>query len=177
MKGFKVYPIDTVTGPVPAHSRRDFHTIYLLTGPRQLQCADQVIERNGTCLFFGTPYSITATPQIGYGCLFSEAFVQESGRTRIQEEWALFHNHPTRAFSLRDEQAVYLTSLFQKMLVEQHTAYRFKHELLRSYLQLVFHEAVRLRTPVPKRCFRYYFRQPGPAGELEIGRGRQRRSV
>lgn len=171
MKGFKVYQIDTAVDLEPTYSRRDFYTIYLLTGRRQLQYADQEIELDGTCLFFGTPHGTdssagAATRQTGYGCLFSEAFVQANGPVRSQVEWSLFRGNSACAFSLRDEQAVHLTGLFQKMLAEQQTAYLFKHELLRSYLQLVFHEVLRLRTPAPKRCFRYYFRQPGPAGAL-----------
>lgn len=174
MKGFKVYQIDTASGLDPAYSRRDFYTIYLLTGKRQLQNADQEIELDGTYLFFGIPHETGysgsgATRQKGYGCLFSEAFVKANGLVGSQVEWSLFRHNGACTFSLRDEQAVYLTGLFQKMLAEQQTAYLFKHELLRSYLQLVFHEVVRLRTPAPKRFFRYYFRQPKPAGVLSSG--------
>lgn len=50
------------------------------------------------------------------------------------------------------------------MLTEQQSDYRFKHELLRSYLHLILHEVTRL--PAPQRLFRYYFRLPGPAGGL-----------
>ena len=80
--------------------------------------------------------------------------MQANGLVGSQVEWSLFHHSGACTFSLRDEQAVYLTGLFQQILAEQQTGYLFKHELLRSYLQLVFHEVLRLRTPAPKRCFR-----------------------
>jgi len=180
MKGFKVYQVDTTINPVPASGRRDFYTLYLLTGPHQLSCADQAIELAGTRLYFGDPPRVDsskggATRQIGYACLFTEEFVQEGGHAGSREPWSVFHDNKTRAFSLRNEQAAYFASLFQKMLVEQQTAYLFKHELLRSYLQLVFHEALRLRGPAPKRFFRYYFQQPGQGGVLGTGRRRRRR--
>lgn len=172
MNGIKVCWIDTATGPVPAYSRRDLYTICLLTGPRQWQRADQAIERDGTCLLFGNPAEQgVAARQTGYTCRFTEAFFRESGPVVSPAQWALFNGHATRAFSLHDEQAAYLTSLFQKMLAEQQTPYLYKHELVRTYLQLVIHEALRLRTPAPRRIFRYYCQQPGPAGKLASGWG------
>jgi AraC family transcriptional activator of pobA len=180
MNGFKVCQIDTATSPVPTYSRRDFYTICLLTGPRQLQCADQAIALDGPCLFLGNPLGAgleqgEATRQTGYSCRFSAAFFQQSGPVVSQQQWALFSGPAPRAFSLGDEQATYITGLFQKMLAEQQSGYCFKHELLRSYLQLVLHEALRLRTPAPKRSFTYYFRQPGQEGVLDMGRGIRRR--
>lgn len=182
MKGFKVYQVDTTIKPVPASGRRDFYTLYLLTGPHHLSCADQTIESAGTRLFFGNPHGVEsldwgATRQTGYACLFTEEFVQESGHTGSRAPWSVLHGRKTRSFPLRNEQAAYFTSLFQKMLAEQQTAYLFKHELLRSYLQLVFHEALRLREAAPKRFFRYYFPQTGPDGVLSIGRRNRRRRL
>jgi hypothetical protein len=175
MNGFKVCQIDTATDPVPTYSRRDFYTICLLTGPRQLQRADQEIELDGTCLFLGNPQEATfssriATRQMGYSCRFTEAFFKQNGPVVSEQHWALFNGHLPRAFSLGNEQAAYLTGLFEKMLAEQQSAYCFKHELLGSYLQLVFHEALRLRTPAPKQFFKYYLPQSGPADGLRIGR-------
>lgn len=174
MNGFKVCQVDTAAEPVPAYSRRDFYTVCLLTGPRQLQCADQLIELDGTSLCFGTPPESgggapgKATRQTGYACRFTEAFFKENGGVS-PAQWALFSGHPPRVFALGTEQAAYLTDLFQKMLAEQQTPYLFRHELLRSYLQLITHEALRLRIPPAKRFFRYYFQQPGPTGGLGSG--------
>jgi AraC family transcriptional activator of pobA len=174
MKGFKVYQIDNSTGPVLACGRRDLCVIFLLTGPHQVSGADQEIEREGTCLFFGNPPGLhtsegVLTHQMGYACRFTEEFVREGGPAGTQMLCSLLHGNQASAFWLREEQAVYLTGLFQLMLAEQQTAYRFKHELVRSYLQLIFHEALRLRTPAPKRGFRYYFRLPEPTGSLCTG--------
>jgi AraC family transcriptional activator of pobA len=180
MKGFKAYQIDTTTDALAASTRRDLHTVCLLTGPSQTQCADQVIEREDTYLLVDHLPEVkasewAATPQKGYGCLFTEEFVQEKDQAGSQPSWALFTGNHPRVFPLCDGQAAYLTGLFQKMLAEQQSEYCFKHELLRSYLQLVLHEALRLRKPAPKRRFRYYFLRPGPAGVLGSGWGSRRR--
>lgn len=174
MNGFTVCRIDTAIGPVPAYSRRDFYTIYLLTGPRLLHHADQEIELEGTRLVCGNSTGLnteqTAPPRLtGYACRFTEEFFKQHSSVVLPEQWSLFRGRTPRAFSLRDEQAAYLTGLFQKMLAEQQLPYLYKHELLRSYLQLVIHEVLRLRTPAPKRQFRYYFQQPGKPGELGSG--------
>lgn len=172
MNGFKVCQVDTAAEAVPVYSRRDFYTVFLLTGPYQLHHADQKIELDGTSLCFGTPPGTgvikrgKATRQTGYSCRFTEAFFKQNGPAVSPEQWALFSGHAPRAFVLGAEQTIYLTSLFQKMLAEQQTPYLFKHELLRSYLQLVIHEALRLRTPPPKRFFRYYCQQSELASEL-----------
>lgn len=173
MKGFKVYQIDTSAGMVPACSRHDLCSIYLLTGYHGLPLSDQEMERDGTCLIVGNPPRVdgsewVVTRQMGYACRFTEAFVRESGQTEERAPWGLLQGNKPAVFWLREEQAAYLTSLFELMLTEQQTDYRFKDELVRSYLQLVLHEAMRLRAPAPKRSFRYYFLVHG---RLCVGKG------
>ncbi len=132
---------------------------------------------DGTCLVFGSPCHMralegVAARQTGYACLFTQKFVQANGHARSGEQWALFHGTGTCSFSLPDEQAAYLTTVFEKMLAEQQTAYLFKRELFSSYLQLVIHEALRLRAP--KRLFRYYCQPTQPTG-LPVGNWGSRR--
>ncbi|MCB2411093.1 hypothetical protein [Hymenobacter lucidus] len=185
MRGFKVYAIDTATGPVQPSGRRDLYTIYLLTGPRHLDCADQKMVQTSTRLWFGAPQGIgtletAAARQTGYCCLFTEAFVSECEDAQHPQEVprALLDYKGTYSFPLPEEQAAYLTLLFERMLLEQQTTYAFKQELVRSYLQLVLHEAVRLQQPVPNRYFRYYFRRQGMTSGLSTSwRCRPRRKL
>lgn len=179
MNGFKVCQIDTASGPVPVYSRRDFYTVCLLTSPRQGQCANQELQVGGTSLCFGNPPEVGAAQgsvvrQTGYSCRFTEAFFKQGDPAVTPAQWSLFSGHAPRAFLLDAERATYLTSLFQKMLAEQQTPYLFKHELLRSYLRLVIHEALRLRTPLPKPFFRCYFQPAGPTDGLNFGWRRRR---
>lgn len=185
MRGFKVYAVDTATGPVQPSGRRDLYTIYLLTSPRHLNCADQEIVQADTRLcigdveVLGTPETV-APRQTGYCCLFTEAFVNECEDAPDPKAvpCGLLAGKSTCSYSLPEEQAAYLTVLFERMLLEQQTTYAFKYELVRSYLQLVLHEVLRLQQPAPKPCFRYYYQQPGATGVLASGcRSRQRRQV
>lgn len=178
MKGFRISQIDTADGALPVYSRRDFYTIYLLTGPRQVVGTGQAVELNDTCLVIGNPPGMAAergavARQTGYACRFTEAFFKDNGAVVSPAHWSLFNDHVTRAFSLREEQAAYFTELFQKMLAEHQTTYLFKPDLMRTYLQLIIHEALRL--PAPPRFFRCYYRRPGTAGELGCSWRRQQR--
>jgi hypothetical protein len=182
MRGFKVFAIDTATGPVQLSGRRDLYTIYLLTGPRQLHRADQEEVLAGTRLCFGAPQEsgipeTAAARQTGYCCLFTEAFVsecEEAPDPQALPRVLLDYKGPC-SYLLPQEQAAYLTLLFERMLLEQQTTYVFKQELVRSYLQLVLHEATRLQQLAPTRYFRYYFRRPGVTLGLDSRwRSRQR---
>lgn len=179
MRGFKIYQIAPGTVPAAVCERRDLYTVYLLHGTRHLQCADQEVEMEETYLLFGNPGGVGAQQcvmpyQSGFACLFTEEFVQNTGGVDSREPWAAFNNRERCVYLLGSDQAAYLTGLFQKMLAEQESGYRFKHELLCSYLRLILHEVMRLRKPVLKRRFRYYFHRPCAAGGLGSGWGSRR---
>jgi AraC-like DNA-binding protein len=46
---------------------------------------------------------------------------------------------------LNKEQKETITAIFQKMLTEQESAYAYKDELIRNYIQLIIHEALRMQ--------------------------------
>jgi AraC family transcriptional activator of pobA len=162
MKGFKVYELAT-SRPVPATCRRDFYRLYLLSGPRRLHRADQQLSLDdGPCLCVGNPYPVEFGPAAGqytgYACLFTEAFVQENGCFGGLAQWARLHGQAA-VFLLQAEQAAHFTRLFERMLATQDSAYQFKKEHLQTCLQLLQHEVLRYRPPVPRR-FRAYYRSP-----------------
>ncbi|WP_139926311.1 hypothetical protein [Hymenobacter sp. DG01] len=180
MKGFKAYQIDTASGPFSAGGRRDCYAIYLLSGQRALQSTDRETEPDTTYLLVGNPSEgdsshVLLAHQTGYACLFTEAFVQECGKVASQTPWSLLRTVGSIVFPLQCEQALYLTSLFQKMVAEQQSSYLFQHELLGSYLQLVLHEALRLHPTAPPCHFRYYFQCLASPGGLGTGWLRRRR--
>lgn len=162
MEGFKVYELAT-SSLVPATGRRDCYRVYLLSSPPLLHRADRALLLDGgPTLCVGHPYPVGLVPAAGqppgYACLFTEAFVRENGYFGGLEQWERLHGQ-TAVVPLRTEQAAHLTLLFQQMLAMQETAYQYKNELLHSCLQLVLHEALRYRQPVPRR-FRAYYRWP-----------------
>lgn len=174
MKGFRVFALEPTGGRGPTHSRQDFYKICLLTGQSMVHYEDRRVALRGTCLFFGNPtvpYTsrVLSARQTGYACLFGEEFLAASAGAEPLQQSPLFRRGGTPVLPLGPEQAVYFTSLFQKLLAEQDTAYRHKRELLSSYLRLLLHEALHLRVPAGLVAFPYYFRMPGPTGLLGTG--------
>lgn len=149
LKGFKAYEIETKVDPVPTYSRRDFYKICLTTGHILIHYADRSVELNGPSLFFGNPHvpysaEILSEEHRGYACLFTEEFIKASDRSDSLPQSPLFKIGHSPVFKLTAEQYTFLTGIFQKMLAEQSADYSFKNDLVRTYIQLLIHEALRM---------------------------------
>ncbi|WP_022823718.1 helix-turn-helix domain-containing protein [Hymenobacter norwichensis] len=150
LTGFKVYEVGAPVGPALVYRRRDFYKVSLLVGQCTIYYADKVIELDGTYLLFTNPhipYSFEhhGEPHSGYACLFTEEFVKATDRSESLQQSPLFKIGGTPIFMLTDEQAAYISGVFRKMLAEQSTDYLFRHDLIRTYIQLVIHEALRMQ--------------------------------
>lgn len=149
LKGFKVHEIPGTVNPSHSHSRRDFYKIVLVTGDMTIGYGDQTIEINDTFLFFANPHVphsvVQHTERKGYACLFTEAFIAGRERTEILHNSPLFRSGGTPVIPLNSEQAVFMTGLFQKMLSVHSGNYDYKDELLRSCIELIIHEALRIQ--------------------------------
>ncbi|SNC65293.1 AraC-type DNA-binding protein [Hymenobacter gelipurpurascens] len=150
LKGFKAYQVDTAVNPGPTYRRRDFYKVALMTSHCTVHYADRSIELNGTSLMFANPhipYSIELhAPRLtGYSCLFTEAYMKENDRSESLHQSPLFKVGGTPIFHLSAEQAAYAQGIFQKILAEQATEYLYKGDLIRTYLQLLIHEALRMQ--------------------------------
>ncbi len=150
LKGFKAYEVDTAVNPGPTYRRRDFYKVALVTSHCSVHYADRSIELNGTCLMFANPHipysmELHAPRLTGTSCLFTEAFMKENDRSESLQQSPLFKVGGTPIFHLSAEQAAYAGSIFQKILAEQGTEYLFKNDLIRTYIQLLIHEALRMQ--------------------------------
>jgi AraC-like DNA-binding protein len=149
LQGFKVYPIDTKKNVLRSYNRKDFYKICIITGHNIIQYADQGFNVNGTTLFFGNPlipYSWeNVDQQTGYTCLFSEAFLQAKIHSKRFQESPLFKIGGTPIFSLNHEQRNFIEQLFQRMLIEQNTEYQYRDDLIRNYIDLIIHEALKMQ--------------------------------
>ena len=150
LKGFKAYEVDTAVNPGPTYRRRDFYKVALVTSPCTVHYADRSIELNGTCLMFANPHipyavELHAPRLTGYSCLFTEAFMRENDRSESLQQSPLFKVGGTPIFDLSAAQAAYAKDIFQKILAEQSSGYLFKNDLIRTYLQLLIHEALRMQ--------------------------------
>ncbi|QHV94225.1 helix-turn-helix domain-containing protein [Spirosoma endbachense] len=149
LKGFKVYETDSKSNG-HNYSRKDFYKISLTSGKYIFHYADKSFETDEPILFFGNPripYSceiITPTMD-GYACLFTDDFLKVSDRSESLLQSPLFKLGGTPILTLDTEQKDTIATIFQKMLVEQDSDYAFKDELIRNYLNLIIHEALKIQ--------------------------------
>jgi AraC family transcriptional regulator, transcriptional activator of pobA len=152
LKGFKVYPIETSVHPLPSYTRRDFYKICLVTGNSVINYADRGIILDGTYLFFGNPHipyssELLSTKLTGYACLFTEEFLKSNDRSESLQESPFFKIGGDPVFVLTETQKKYIADIFERMLVEQEADYTFKSDLIRNYINLMIHEALKFQPP------------------------------
>jgi AraC-like DNA-binding protein len=150
LKGFKVYEVKSESKTVRNYSRKDFYKICLNTGRNRIHYADRSFDTDGSVLFFGNPHipyswEIISTTYSGYACLFSEGFFKGHDRSDSLHESPLFRIGGTPIFPLDPEQRDFIVTLFNKMIAESDTGYAFKNDLIRNYINLIIHEALKMQ--------------------------------
>lgn len=148
-KGFKVHEIAATAHPPHTQGRRDFYKIVLVTGDMTIYYGDQVMDMKGTFLFFANPHVphsvVQHTKRKGYACLFTAAFIAGRERREILQQSPLFRIGGSPIVPLNNEQAAFMTGIFQKMLAVHNGDYDYKDDLLRSCLELIIHETLRIQ--------------------------------
>jgi AraC family transcriptional regulator, transcriptional activator of pobA len=149
LKGFNVFQIEGDGNAMRIYSRKDFYKICLTTGKSMIHYADRSFEAEGTVLFFGNPHipyswETISTTYAGYTCLFSEEFLKRSDRSESLQQSPLFKIGGTPILHITEQQRAFLNTIFRKMIEEQHTDYTYKDDLIRNYINLIIHEALKL---------------------------------
>jgi AraC family transcriptional activator of pobA len=149
LKGFKVYKTDSNSAG-HTYSRKDFYKINITYGNFVFNYAERSFETGDVFLFFGNPhipYSCDAISEShhGYTCLFTEEFLKPNDRSESLLQSPLFKIGGNPIFNLNTEQPEIFTLLFQKMLAEQDTEYAYKDEMIRNYINLLIHEALKIQ--------------------------------
>ena len=150
LKGFNVFQIESDSNATRIYSRKDFYKICLTTGRSIIHYSDRSFEAEGTVLFFGNPHipyswETLSTRYIGYTCLFSEEFLKASERSESLQHSPLFKIGGTPILKISEKQREFLNSVFQRMLDEQQSDYVYKDDLIRNYINLIIHEALKLQ--------------------------------
>ena len=148
LKGFKAYQVDSNSGG-HSYNRKDFYKISLNTGSYLFHYADRSFETQETILFFGNPripYSCEVIWQTdGYACLFTEDFLKLTERSESLLQSPLFKIGGTPILRLNPEQKAAVAAIYQKMIAEQDSDYPYKDELIRNYISLLIHEALKMQ--------------------------------
>ncbi|HEX6892815.1 MAG TPA: helix-turn-helix domain-containing protein, partial [Chryseolinea sp.] len=150
LKGFNVFQIEEDSNVVREYSRKDFYKICLTTGESLINYADRSFLMKGTILFFANPnvpysWETISRSYVGYTCLFSEDFYKPSDRTESLQQSPLFKIGGTPIFEITEEKREFLNGIFRIMMAEQNTNYAFKDDLIRNYINLIIHEALKLQ--------------------------------
>ncbi len=150
LKGFNVFEIESDSNATRFYSRKDFYKICLTTGKSIIHYADRSFETEGTVLFFGNPHipyswQTLSTRYVGYTCLFSESFFKASDRSESLQQSPLFKIGGTPILKITDGQREFLNTMFRKMMEEQTSDYVYKDDLIRNYINLIIHEALKLQ--------------------------------
>lgn len=148
-KGITIFKIEDDSEETRVYSRKDFYKICLTTGSSIIHYADRSFETHDTVLFFGNPHipyswETLSTEYVGYTCLFSEDFLAQADRKESLLQSPLFQLGGTPVLAINQGQRAFLNTIFEKMMDEQQSDYRYKNDLLRNYINLILHEALKL---------------------------------
>jgi AraC family transcriptional activator of pobA len=151
---FRVASLDDAKCDLSSYNRRDFYKITFLTrGCSQLLYANRGININQPALVFTNPlvpYSWEGSIETsaGYFCVFTDAFLQAGGRMDSLQESSLFKAGGNPAYLLENAQVAYIESIFSRMCREIDGEYLYKYELMRSQVNLIIHEAIKMQPAV-----------------------------
>ena len=131
------------------YNRRDFYKISLLIGTGKLYYADKGIEINKNALLFSNPnipysWETKSEEQLGYFCLFTEGFINISSQSESLRNSPLFKINTDRVFFLDDDQTQQISDVFENMINELNSDYEFKYDLIKNYISLLVHKALKL---------------------------------
>lgn len=146
---FNVFNRAVVCTNMPsAFSRRDFYKISLIVGNGILHYSDAQIEINGRALLFTNPnipysWESTSPKPAGYFCLFTENFIHN--RNESLRDSLLWKINDSPVIHVDEEQEETLKGIFCKMMKEMDGDYIHKYDLLRNYVQLLAHEALKVQ--------------------------------
>lgn len=133
---------------ITPYSRRDFYKVSLIIGKGKLYYADKWVQIDRPALLFSNPivpysWEAESEEQAGWYCLFTEDFLQHSERTMSLQDSPLFTIGSNPVFFPNTAQLEEISSIFLKMIAEIGSDYTHKYDILRSYLHLLIHEAMK----------------------------------
>jgi len=151
MGHFNVYPRKGICKSQAPYNRRDFYKISLTIGNGILHFQDGDIVINTPILLLANPdlpytWESTSDNQSGYFCLFTEDFLDKPNRKDSIYDSPLFHASAVPLYFIDKAQEKCISRIFELMLEEMDSDYIYKYDLLRNYVYLLLHEAMKLQS-------------------------------
>ncbi|HEX8328495.1 MAG TPA: helix-turn-helix domain-containing protein [Hymenobacter sp.] len=162
---FNVYAREEFSARKLTFGRRDYYKISLLTGSSRYNYATRGVLIDRPALVFSNPlipcsWEPISGEQGGYLCMFTEEFLIVNDRAASLQESPLFRLGSDPVYLVNDTQYADLSYFFRKMLQELNSGYVFQQEVIRNYLNLLIHEALKLQ---PQAC---YYQHPNAATRI-----------
>lgn len=151
---FYVYRIEDFCNDISLPSnRRDFYKICLVTRAEGLfTYGDAVYHVKDNSVTFTNPmvpysWEHISTGETGYFCLFTEEFINHQLKAESLAESSLFRVSGNPVWVPDEGTIRFLCGIFEKILMEMKSIYVNKYDLLRSYVQIIIHEALKDQAP------------------------------
>lgn len=131
-------------------SYREFYKITLIIGVGKLYYADKWILVNRPALLFSNPlvpyaWESISEEQKGMFCIFNEQFVQSEEKNGSLANTPLFKVTGDKVFFLNDIQVSKVLDIYAQMQEEKQSDYVNKSDVLRCYLHLLIHTAMKMK--------------------------------
>ena len=143
---FRLEPLEEGKPTMIPYQRRDFYKVMLVKGNSQVHYADRIVEVQKQALCFSNPqipYKWEHLDRIREGiyCIFDQQFFNQFGRFQHYEVFQPQGNH---IFELNDKQAGQVSQIYERMVGEFESEYKYKYDLIRNLIFELLHFALKL---------------------------------
>ncbi|WP_025866318.1 helix-turn-helix domain-containing protein [Prolixibacter bellariivorans] len=112
----------------------------------QLDYADKSIHIDRPALLFSNPmipynWQSLANNQAGWFCIFNEPFVKQ--RDELLTDLPMFRLGHEKVYFPNDTSVKEIADIYRKMMEENEGTYVYKQDILRNYLHLIIHHALK----------------------------------
>jgi len=135
------------------YTRRNFYKILLLTQAHgTLSYADKTIDVKDGALLFSNPlipyaWERKSGSETGFVCLFTEEFINPQLKIASVAGSPLFKVGGQPVLFPAPATVAFLSTIFERFLAEWASDYPHKNDLLRNYVQIILHEALKIAPP------------------------------
>lgn len=137
------------TALVLPYSRRDYYKIWIVKAESVIYYANKSIHIKQPALIFSNPlipYSFESLSETrsGYMCIFTESFLKSNDRQESIQQSPLFKIGNNSVFLLDNKQLQFISGIYDKMIEEIASDYVYKYDVLKNYVNLLIHEAMKM---------------------------------
>lgn len=129
------------------YRRRDFYKIMLVKGNSKVHFADKVIEIKKQAISFSNPlipYKWEHLDRVREGiyCIFNQHFFHQYGQL---DQYEVFQPNGVHIFELRDEEVAHISRIFEQMMKELSSDYKYKFDVIRNQVFELLHFAMKMQ--------------------------------